>query len=216
MAEIKIEKKTPVWPWIIGALVVLVILALVLFSNDDDDYQNDTSAETIEELSNDSIVDDRYAYDANTDYTDSQQTWMTYQESIKDSTRIGSDSTYTNNALKNLASVVVLAAQQNDIAPSDATQELKEFSDYDYQTHNSTKMSENRAEENDFKSISNNISLVLESIQAKKYPELQNDVIELKHMVNNMPSTNIALENSKSAVKKFFDKANSIVNKFNS
>lgn len=35
MAEIKIEKKTPIWPWILLAVAVIAILILV-FSNSDD------------------------------------------------------------------------------------------------------------------------------------------------------------------------------------
>lgn len=47
MAEIKIEKKKPVWPWILLGLIILgVILYFLLADNDDsmDDMEDDVEA----------------------------------------------------------------------------------------------------------------------------------------------------------------------------
>ena len=41
MAEIGIEKKKPIWPWIILVLVILVILYFLFFSNGNPDNDRD-------------------------------------------------------------------------------------------------------------------------------------------------------------------------------
>ena len=42
MAEIKIEKKKPIWPWIIGILIVLGIIAFLFYATAKDDvYPNE-------------------------------------------------------------------------------------------------------------------------------------------------------------------------------
>ena len=53
MTEIKVEKKRPVWPWIILILVVLGILAYVFLYSDNDEYSDDMDdMDDIEELDN--------------------------------------------------------------------------------------------------------------------------------------------------------------------
>jgi len=42
MAEIGIEKKKPIWPWIILVLVILVILYFLFFSDGDTNNDRDT------------------------------------------------------------------------------------------------------------------------------------------------------------------------------
>ncbi len=56
MAEIKIEKKKPVWPWILIGLIILAVIAFVVFaSEDDDEYNNDDTDELREVNSNDTM-----------------------------------------------------------------------------------------------------------------------------------------------------------------
>jgi hypothetical protein len=40
MAEIKIEKKSPIWPWILVALIIVGVLIYVFASNDDDNTRD--------------------------------------------------------------------------------------------------------------------------------------------------------------------------------
>lgn len=50
MAEIKVEKKKPVWPWILAALIILaVILYFVLNDNEaEDDLMEEDTMEEVE------------------------------------------------------------------------------------------------------------------------------------------------------------------------
>ncbi|HET8753622.1 MAG TPA: hypothetical protein VFM59_04605 [Salinimicrobium sp.] len=51
MAEIEIEKKKPVWPWILLVLIILAILYFLVFADDDNtaDDVDDTNIEQVEE-----------------------------------------------------------------------------------------------------------------------------------------------------------------------
>jgi hypothetical protein len=49
MAEIRVEpkRKAPIWPWIVGILILLGLIWLLAeaFSRDDDEYENDSIEE---------------------------------------------------------------------------------------------------------------------------------------------------------------------------
>lgn len=47
MAEIKIEKKKPVWPWIVALLLIAAIVYYVFVKEDETQNVNDTQIETI-------------------------------------------------------------------------------------------------------------------------------------------------------------------------
>lgn len=49
MAEIKVEKKKPVWPWILAALIILaIILYFVLNDEAEDDLMEEDQMEEVE------------------------------------------------------------------------------------------------------------------------------------------------------------------------
>tara|TARA_R100000935_G_C2807100_1_gene153230 strand:- start:224 stop:427 length:204 start_codon:yes stop_codon:yes gene_type:complete len=49
MAEIKIEKKKPVWPWILVGLIILGVIFFLVFANEDED-EFDTDDTEIKEV----------------------------------------------------------------------------------------------------------------------------------------------------------------------
>jgi len=50
MAEIKIEKKKPVWPWILIGLIILAVIFFVVFASEDDDEFNNDDTDELREL----------------------------------------------------------------------------------------------------------------------------------------------------------------------
>lgn len=50
MAEIKIEKKKPVWPWILVGLIILAVIVFVVFASEDDDEFNNDDTEELREM----------------------------------------------------------------------------------------------------------------------------------------------------------------------
>ncbi|MEP6260425.1 MAG: hypothetical protein ABJ092_02520 [Gillisia sp.] len=55
MAEIKIEKKKPVWPWILIGLIILAVVFFLVFANEDDDEFNEDTDELRELDSEDTL-----------------------------------------------------------------------------------------------------------------------------------------------------------------
>ncbi|WP_158861538.1 hypothetical protein [Lunatibacter salilacus] len=49
MAEIKIEKKSPIWPWILLIVIVVGILIYVFASDRDDDHHRDGNRDNTEQ-----------------------------------------------------------------------------------------------------------------------------------------------------------------------
>ena len=50
MAEIRIEKKKPVWPWILIGLIILAVIFFVVFASDDDDEFNNDDTDELREM----------------------------------------------------------------------------------------------------------------------------------------------------------------------
>ncbi len=58
MAEIKIEKKKPIWPWILLIIIILAIIAYFVYNNSEiDDFADDVNTEE-NDLIDDDLEDD--------------------------------------------------------------------------------------------------------------------------------------------------------------
>ena len=111
MAEIKIEKKKPIWPWILLVLVVLAIIAYLVYSNQEredynDDVADDYTNEQIMDTTN-SKMNDADAYNTSNINT-SYNSYSAFEESMRDSTRIALDSSYTKKAYFNLTKSTII------------------------------------------------------------------------------------------------------------
>lgn len=53
MAEIKIEKKSPIWPWILLGAIIVGVLIYVFASGNDDDNMRDDHMDNTEHRMND-------------------------------------------------------------------------------------------------------------------------------------------------------------------
>lgn len=213
MAEIKIEKKKPVWPWILLVLIILAAIAYFVYTNNnDDDYQDDVDTEEIDDM-NDNTLKDSIIYEDTMDNPDSFMLVTQYSESIKDSTRIGTDSTYTKTALYNLAKAVTSKATQYNLGNSKALEDLKSFTSQMDGITNSTMPKATGINKN-LKTVSMNIVSVLEIIQTKTFSVLQKEVSDLKQTANKI--TTMSLDKQKTALQTFFRKANEVLNNMNS
>jgi hypothetical protein len=179
MAEIKIEKKRPVWPWVIVILIVLGIVTYFIYENQDndeynDDLNDDMSTEQIDGSINQQSDSD---YDLNQNYRSTFDEFSAFEESIADSTRIAVDSSYTKKAFSNLAKAVVAKADQNALQDSEAVNYLKDYTTLSANISNTPQGAETSK---NFKTTSDKIVTVLEAIQTKNYPALQSQVSDLK------------------------------------
>jgi len=214
MAEIKIEKKKPVWPWILLVLIILAAIAYFLYENNEqvNDVSDDADMEEVDDMNSSTFNNDE-TYNDTANYTDSRDVMMLYSDSIKDSTRIGTDSTYTKTALYNLAKVVTSKAENLGMENSKAMEDLQNFTLQMDGIVNST-IPKASGISKSLKTVSTDIVSVLEGIQTKKYPALQTEVTDLKQTCNKLTVTSI--DKQKMALQNFFRKANDVLSKMNS
>lgn len=215
MAEIKIEKKRPIWPWILLILVILGVIAYFVYQNQKNDYYND---DLNSEQYNDSTDNDLrggvpYNPDASDGYGNASNEMAEYEASIKDSIRIITDSTYAKTVFVNLAKATVMKANENNIESSQALEALKNYSDQMNNTDTSEGMQTMGVSES-LKSTCDNVVQVLETIQAKNFPSLGSQVSDLKQISNNINSKT-SMANQRKNILSFFQKAKNVLNAMN-
>ncbi|MHA7944002.1 hypothetical protein ACJOV8_013080 [Formosa sp. 3Alg 14/1] len=215
MAEIKIEKKKPIWPWILVILIILGIIMYVIYTpHNEDVYPNDTNTYN----STDTIIrnnENESAYPATT----TQETMVSYessstylvqlQENLDGSTAIGTDSVQTRKALYNLAYATASKAEESNIYDSDALKNL-ESQLQKHTTSSTNDVDMTKVETLDFKTMSSDITTVIEDIQTNHAPELKEDMSKLKETSNAL-STSMAWSEQQKNIEAYFKQAHDIL-----
>jgi len=208
MAEIKIEKKSPIWPWILLLIAVIAMAVYFVYYNNSFNENNKVENESRDTISN------SYEHPSTVPHMEFNTVVQEFTSSIADSTRIGMDATYTKTAIINLAKVVTLKAEEANLQSSNALENLKTYSNQMDGTK-ASEVNKNSMMEENFKTVFNDIVLVLESIQTQSYPSLKNEVSELKQTSNNIDNK-VAIKEQQNTIQAFFIKARTVVNNMNS
>lgn len=208
MAEIKIEKKKPIWPWIILALVILALLYFFVFADDDNDDMDATETEQVEggtvwEEETDTTTWETETDTANWNNQGGVQGYLTY---ISDNDRMGIDHEYTNNALIQLMNAVQAKADEMNYNIDADMQEIRQ----DAEAIQRDPTSLNHA--NRIKSAGTKLANVMENMQQEQYPNLSSDVEEVKTAAQNINETTPTLD-QRDQVKMFFDEAGDLLRK---
>lgn len=121
MAEIKIEKKQPIWPWLLAALVVLAVLAyLFVYNNDNDDGLAENEQETA------GLVDGTNVRD-NDSPDPAVASYVQYVKNDPD--KMGLDHNYANEALTRLMEATQAKADQIGYDAATDLNQVKEYAD---------------------------------------------------------------------------------------
>lgn len=215
MTEIKIEKKKPIWPWIILILVVLGVIAYFIYANPDNEYLNDDFDDDItneQVMESDDIQLDKKMSSSNTYVPGtSYDQYTAFEGSIRDSTRIAIDSSYTKKAYYNLSKAVAKKAEETSVEDSQALTDLKDFSMLI--TKVSSPLSSAASAKN-FKTASDKVAEVLEAIQIKSYPELQSQISDLKKVASDMDGY-IQMNQQQDNITQFLQKSRGILREMN-
>jgi len=201
MAEIKIEQKKPVWPWLLAGLVIAALVIYFLMFRD-----NDNNATEV-------VTEESYISDTNeTNLLDVKENNSTVAAFISfvenDTNRVSLDQAYTNEALLKLTAATNAMAEEIGYDVREDLNKVKE----------STLLITNEPfESSKAKNIRNSTdgsTTALQNMQLAKYPWLSDEVEELKNAsVAINPEVN-TLE-QKDAVKNFFAKAADLLEKMN-
>jgi hypothetical protein len=206
MAEIKIEKKKPIWPWIIVGLIILgIILYFLLAGNNDDmDDMDDMDDNRTEQVTDTTYTDAERrgtgAWEETSRDTLNDDSVSAYLAHVGDRERMGIDHEYTNNALIHLIDAVEAKAAEVNMDINKDLEEMREDAEEITRNPQAT----NHADK--IKETGGKIADVLERIQEENYPNLSGDVDDVRMALQEIDSSTLTLE-QKEEINSFFNEA---------
>lgn len=215
MAEIKIEKKKPVWPWILGIILLLAIIFFI-WNYTDSDLTEDTLL-----VDNDSIVsmDENRVYndrgsDSTTLYTGSYGT-VTREHALADYFKYvdNNDRTLTNEGYYRTAFFKLITAtkREAEMHNVNVTGEIETaMKDAETLTNDPgiTKTPEK------IRSTAEAVSRALKSIQREKFDALGNEADAVAAAANNIETKSESSQQQQN-IDAFFDKAATLLQRMN-
>ncbi len=222
MAEIKIRKKRPVWPWVL--LVIIIIAAVVYFLfftgenlNDDAEY-NSTSSEQID--TTDYSGQERGMVTNENNWDSTQNSSSTYRDSLTNYSTIFSgdiksgpnfeiEPKNVNRALINLIDAVRAKALQKNVQLSTDLKGEREKA-----LSRSTSAQDSTSKAGFVKTTGNSIVNALQNIQKKQYSNLSDEVTNLQNSVQKIDGSK-SINNQNHTINQFFDKAVNLLSEMN-
>lgn len=194
MAEIKIEQKKQVWPWLLVGLVIAALLVyLLVFNNKKEDEMNEV-AETPAAL---------------IDVHENNSTVAAYVNFINSNTnKMSLDHDFTNEALLKLTDATNAMADEAGYSVKADLDKGKEYADKITNDPFETSHADN------IKKAAEILAGSLQNLQRAKYPMLENDAAEVKSAAEAINAETLTLE-QRDAVKSFFGKAANLLEKMN-
>jgi hypothetical protein len=200
MAEIKIEQKKQIWPWLLVGLVIAALLVYFLVFSD-----NGKITEAVTEAN----------YITNTNEPDligvkeNNATVAAYVNFVENSEeKMSLDHGYTNEALLKLIDATNAMANEVGYEVQADLEKVKEYANVITKDPFETSHADNIRKADDI------LTNVLQNIQKAKYPGLADEVEELRSASESIKPGVLALE-QKGAIKNYFSKASDLLKKMN-
>ena len=197
MAEIKIKKKAPIWPWIVGALVVALLVYLLVFNDKDDDVDDMVVVDETEQVVVPDTVDNTSPDVRNSEIDE-------YNMYVTDQNNMDMSHEYSSNALTKL--IAATKATANNLGV-DVNADLSEA---DKKANEITDNPESLKHANMIKDAAQKITNALKTIQTEKFPDLDSQYKEVETAVSNIDAKKATLD-QKDAIKGFFGKASNLL-----
>ncbi|MGB8704068.1 MAG: hypothetical protein WCD31_03455 [Gillisia sp.] len=222
MAEIKIRKKRPVWPWILLVLIVIAALVYFLFftgenDNDDAEYDNSPTSEQID--NGEGATTNEGAMDTNSwdstqtsgnQYQDSLTTYSTvFSGDIKSGADVDIKPENVNRALINLIDAVRTKALQKNVQLSNDLKQEREKA-----VSRSQSAQDTTSQAGFVKNTGTSIVSALQNIQKKEYSNLSDEVSNLQNSVQKIDASK-SINNQNHTINQFFDRAVNLLSKMN-
>jgi len=217
MAEIEIEKKKPIWPWILAALIIAALIYFIAFASDDDmdgDDLEDNAVVLTDDMSDDEDSDSS-TYDASQEYegdddslTEYDDDSLTEYKEYIDNPNMGLDHEYANGALMKLISAVESKANMYNVDIEADIQEAKK---------NAQDITEDPYEVDHANKIRNAGEIIVKAMRTVKtqsFPDLTDGVTTTNDALMKI-KPDVKVLNQKAEVKNFFDQAAELLTKMN-
>lgn len=200
MAEIKIEKKKNVWPWLlIGLIVIGLLMYFLVFRDNVENTAASIEADYITNTNETDLIGIR-------ENNDTVAAYVNFIENSKE--KLSLDHAYTNEALLKL--IEATGAMANEVGYEVQT-DLEKVKEYAIMI---TKDPFDTTHADVIRKADDILTNVLQNIQKAKYPGLADEVEELKAASTSINPEILTLE-QKDAVKNYFAKASDLLQKMN-
>lgn len=217
MAEIKVEKRRkPAWPWIIGALAI--ILAAFLFLNRDNFEETEnpvasTGTNQQEGVAGGKSDSDNEISTSASEITGSDciQKFSSFVQNNKAKAMEGVHHSYTHDGLKYLSCSLESLIDQNNVKNAELDKKQSQLSQTAEAVQKNVDSDDHISKIKDaFKESVD----ILETIQEENYPELKDKVAEVRKAASSLETKTSTLE-QKDELARFFEKASEVVTEMN-
>ncbi len=213
MAEIKIEKKKPIWPWFIVILIILAAIYFFWYNNDrnHDSKDNMMENDTISQLDESAVYDNRDVespslYNGKYGTVRKEQALADYLNFIDNQNNMVKDHEYYRATLFKLVTATKREAEiQNVDIDANVTAAMKSAE----MVTNDPASTENKQTANHTDKIKNaadQIAQALQTIQQKKFSDLSDDFNAVQNSVSQIKNENDSSQEQQH-IEAFFDKA---------
>ncbi len=200
MAEIKIEQKKTIWPWLLLGLVIVALLVYFLVFND-----NGKNTKGVTEADDITNTNESDLFGVKED-NGTVAAYVNFVENNKE--KMGLDHEYTNEALLKLIDATNAMANEVGYEVQADIEKAKEYANMITNDPYETTHADNIRKADDI------LTNVLQNIQKAKYPGLADEVEELKSASESIKPGVLTLD-QKDAVKNYFVKAADLLQKMN-
>ncbi|WP_143961381.1 hypothetical protein [Litoribacter populi] len=203
MAEIRVEKKSPMWPWILIALLVLGVIIYFLFFHDANGAREDPGdAPVVTEMTGgDNDRRDGEAIE--------NQTVVSYVSYVRErDAQMGLDHEFTNEAFKRLVDATEAMADEVD---HDIDRDL------DMAREHAQHITEDPFETthaNRIRMAADKLADALQNLQQAEFPNLSNQAQSVKQAASEIDPAELTLD-QRDAVKSYFDEAADLLEQMN-
>lgn len=196
MAEIKIEKKTPIWPFLLAGLIIIGLIVYFLGVKGD---KENTAPIVVTETNDSNLIDVKEDNSKVAEY-------VYFIKNMNDSMTL--DHTFSNIALLKLISATEAISNEVDFDVKADLDKAKDLAGQITENPNET----NHVDK--IKKASEIITNALQNIQQSKYSGLSNDIAEVRIASESIKPEVLTLD-QKVEVKAFFGKAADLLEKMN-
>lgn len=200
MAEIEIQrKKPPIWPWILGALVIVGLLWFLVARTNRDGAE--PTAATIPATTELAMADSPGAI------LSEVEAFVTFVEENRATAEMGLDHNYTSTGIRNLAEAIQAIAQRTDNNNQQIEQQYQELLRMANQIQKDPMSTQHADVIREAFITSANL---MEQVQSSLFPQLQNEVSQVRQAAQSVQPEELTLD-QKQEIQSFFDRASDVL-----
>jgi len=201
MAEIRVEKKSPMWPWILIGLLILGVILYFVFFHDDNGTDRADGPVVTEQRDDDRTQRDRPV---------NNQTVASYVTFVQEGDReMTLDHAYSNEALKRLTDATKAMADEVNVNVERDLSVVREnargIQEDPFETTHANKI----------RASAEKLSDALMTIQREAFPNLSNQASAVREAAMSIDPQELALE-QRNEIKSFYDRAADLLRQMNS